>query len=106
MAEFLGGRTKQPGGGGVTQQLDADGVPVVEEYNHDNLAQKYRMQRDEMMQKEIARQIRQIDDNIRRIDDTIKRLEGDTVPDAASDLSYGCLELTTASEQLAVDSHA
>ena len=79
MAEFLGGRTKQPVDG-VTQQLDADGVPVVEEYNHDNLAHKYRMQRDEMMQKEIARQIRQIDDNIRRIDDTIKRLEGDRNP--------------------------
>ena len=79
MAEFLGGsgRTKKDG---VTQQLDADGVPVVVEYNHDNLAHKYRMQREEMEQKDIARQIRQIDDNIRRIDETIARLEGDRNP--------------------------
>jgi len=72
MAEYLGGK-----------KASAPLIPTSElgeEYSHDALAEKMRKQREDMIANDIARQIRQIDDNIRRIDETILKLERERNP--------------------------
>jgi hypothetical protein len=76
MAEFLGGKKASAP---IIPSSEEDG-DVESAYSHDALAEKMRKQREDMIANDIARQIRQIDDNIRRIDETIKQLERDRNP--------------------------
>jgi len=78
MAEFLGGKKatapKMPPIEGEESSTSS------EDYSHDAMADRMRKQREDSIAYELARQIRQIDDNIRRLDETIKQLEKDRNP--------------------------